>query len=464
MTIKAIIFDLDGVLVNTRTIHYETFRTAYEMNCPGHALTWKEHLEKYDGLSTVQKLARMVQEQRISQEISQKIFHDKQEITFKAIVDQVKVRPYLIELLQILKEKGYTLACCTNSIRKTLDLTLQSLNIQSFFSYTFSNNDVENQKPHPEIYLKCLKMLGVQPEEALICEDSPHGRKSAYASGAHVLQIEDAEDLTLEKIQERIQEIHSSITLQKKQRIQVVIPMAGEGSRFQKAGYTIPKPFIAVKGIPMIQWVIKNMSTPLDTVELFFIFLCRSSHLEIYPFSTFLDSLHIKYKIITVDSLTEGAACTVLLAKDYINNQDPLVIVNSDQYLEWDSSIFYSCLLNSKYDGLISTFYSPDPNDTKWSFASVDENLFINEVAEKKWISPLGTTGVYAWKNGSDFIKYAEQMIQKNIRVNNEFYICPVYNEAIADKKIFRSLECKKLWGLGVPEDLQVFLNSFKDE
>jgi HAD superfamily hydrolase (TIGR01509 family) len=464
MPIKAILFDLDGVLVNTRTLHYETFKIAYEKNCPGKELSWKNHLQNYDGLSTKQKLNKMIQHNLITQEKSEKIFQEKQSITQQMIKEQVTPRPYLTQTLQSLRNKGYILACCTNSVRSTLDLTLESLNISSFFSVTLSNNDVEQQKPHPEIYKKCFDLLNTHPSETLICEDSPHGRKAAYDSGAHVLEIEDAEDLTYEKIHSKVIEIDSNLKSNTQKHINIVIPMAGEGSRFQKAGYTVPKPFILVKGKPMIQWVIENLQSSLNSVELFFFFLCRKSHLDSYPFSSILNSFGIKYKIIPIDSLTEGAACTVLLSKEFINTQDPLVIVNSDQYLEWDSSIFYSCLLNPTYDGIISTFYSPDPNDIKWSFARLDENLFVDHVAEKQWISPYGTTGIYGWSHGSDFVKYAELMIQKNIRVNNEFYICPVYNEAILDKKRFRTLECKKLWGLGVPDDLRKFLDTFKQE
>jgi dTDP-glucose pyrophosphorylase len=109
----------------------------------------------------------------------------------------------------------------------------------------------------------------------------------------------------------------------------------------------------------------------------------------------------------------------------------------------------------SNCDGGIVTFKSTNP---KWSFAKVDENNFILEVAEKNVISDNATVGFYYWKKGSDFVKYAESMINKNIRVNNEFYICPVYNEAIKDGKKIVNYSIKKMWGIGTPEDLNLFL------
>jgi len=455
--IKAIIFDLDGVLVDARTLHFEAFRQAFELFCPPHTLSWKQHEELYDGLSTRQKLQKMIESTIMSEETATKVSSEKQKLTNILIEKTIRTRPYLIDLLTSLCSEGYTLVCATNSIRETLDTMLSTLKISEFFSFTLSNNDIDNPKPSPEIYSLSFKKLGLSPEECLICEDSPHGRKAAYSSGAHVLEIEDANDLTLEKIHQKIYSIQHTIPIVHPV-IQVVIPMAGEGSRFQKAGYTIPKPFIDVRGKYMIQWVIDNVSSTNYKLE--FIFLCREKHLENNSMS-FLDSQGLSYKIVPVKSLTEGAASTVLLAKDVLNPYLPLVIVNSDQYLEWNADSFYSSLLNPTYQGVISTFYSPDPHDTKWSFVELDENILITKVAEKIWLGPNATTGIYGWKYASDFILYAEQMIQMNIRVNNEFYICPVYNEAIKDKKKIRLLECKKLWGLGVPDDLLYFLKNF---
>ena len=457
--IKAIIFDLDGVLVDARTLHFEAFKQAFELSCPPHTLTWKEHEEVYDGLSTRQKLQKMIDSNLITEDQSVKISYEKQKLTGSLIEQIIHVKPYLIHLLETLRSEGYILVCATNSIRETLDTMLRKLNISEFFSFTLSNNDVINPKPSPEIYNLAFKKLGLLPTECLICEDSDYGRKAAYSSTAHVLEIEDASDLTLEKINQKIKSIltkePSSQTI-----LQVVVPMAGEGSRFQVAGYSLPKPFIDVKGKRMIEWVIDNVNSTRYTIE--FIFLCREKHLENNSMS-FLDSKGISYKIVTVKNLTEGAACTVLLAKDVLNPNLPLVIVNSDQYLEWKADSFYTALLNPMYDGVISTFYSPDSSDTKWSFVELNDNSLITKVAEKVWLGPNATTGIYGWTRTSDFIKYSEQMIAKNIRVKNEFYICPVYNEAIEDSKKFRSLECKKIWGLGTPDDLNYFLSNFHE-
>ena len=121
------------------------------------------------------------------------------------------------------------------------------------------------------------------------------------------------------------------------------------------------------------------------------------------------------------------------MAKKYIDNSKPLLLANSDQYIEWNSSQAMYNFISKKVDGAILTFKSTHP---KWSYAKTETNSEkVLEVAEKKVISENATVGVYYWRKGSDYIKYTKSMIRKNIRINNEFYVCPVYNEAIQDNK-----------------------------
>jgi dTDP-glucose pyrophosphorylase len=161
---------------------------------------------------------------------------------------------------------------------------------------------------------------------------------------------------------------------------------------------------------------------------------------------------------VKVSGVTEGAAVSVLTAIEHIDNSTPLLIVNSDQYLEWNSNEFLYFADSDKVDGCISTFYNTHP---KWSYAKLDANGFVAEVQEKNPISTIATTGIYYWKHGQDFVKYANSMISKNIRTNGEFYVCPVYNEAIKDGKKIKVSDCSKLWGLGTPEDLYYFTQNF---
>ena len=164
-------------------------------------------------------------------------------------------------------------------------------------------------------------------------------------------------------------------------------------------------------------------------------------------------------KIIEIDQVTEGAACTTLLAKKHINNSNPLIISNSDQYIEWNSAKTMYEFISKKVDGGILTFDSVHP---KWSYAKCDNNNNVLEVAEKKVISNNATVGIYYWKSGANYVKFAEQMIRKNIRVNNEFYVCPIFNEAINAKNKIMISKVDKMFGLGTPEDLSFFTSQLK--
>ena len=234
----------------------------------------------------------------------------------------------------------------------------------------------------------------------------------------------------------------------------IVIPMAGAGSRFESAGYTFPKPLIEVEGQPMIHKVVNNLN-----IQGRYIFLVQKTHYEKYNLENLLNMISPGCEIIQLEGLTEGAACTVLTSRELIDNDEPLIIANSDQYIDWNAFETISEFSNEGIDGGILTFNSLHP---KHSFAKVDGQGYVTEVAEKKPISTNATVGVYFWKKGSDFVYYADQMIQKNIRTNNEFYVWPVYNEAIQDgKKIITSM-VDKMWGMGTPEELDNFLQNYK--
>ena len=204
----------------------------------------------------------------------------------------------------------------------------------------------------------------------------------------------------------------------------------------------------------MIQVVVENLN-----VDGRFIYVVQKKHREKYNLDSMLNLITPGCKIVEVDGLTEGAACTTLLAKEFIDNEEPLLMVNSDQFVEWNSNEFMYKMQESSIDGGIVTFNSTHP---KWSFVKTDEYGFVTEVAEKNPISDMATAGIYYWSKGSDYVRYTEQMIDKNIRVNNEFYVCPIFNEAILDNLKVKTHQIEKMWGLGTPEDLNSFLTNYE--
>ncbi|KAF6246078.1 glycosyl transferase family 2 [Nitrosopumilus sp. b2] len=228
--------------------------------------------------------------------------------------------------------------------------------------------------------------------------------------------------------------------------------MAGRGKRFEDAGYSFPKPLIDINGKPMIQIIVENLNFPAEHV-----FLCQKEHSEKYSLKELLELISPNCKIVTVNGITEGAACTTLLAKELINNDEELIIANSDQWIDWNNQHFLSYLRSNEADGGIVTFIATHP---KWSFVKIDDENKVLEVAEKRPISNIATVGIYYFKKGSDFVEAAEKMIVKNIRTNNEFYIAPVYNEMIQDGKKILHYPIAEMRGLGTPEDLSRFLEN----
>ena len=217
--------------------------------------------------------------------------------------------------------------------------------------------------------------------------------------------------------------------------INILIPMAGLGSRFAKAGYKKPKPFIDVSGKPMIVRVLENLKYP----DAKYILVAQWDHLQKEKELVKKIEHEFNAVFVPIEKLSEGTACTVLYARKFINNSVPLLIANSDQIVDIDIAAF---------------------KDPKWSFAKIDDNGLVKEVKEKEVISPYATVGIYLYSKGSDFVNSAVDMIARNDRVNNEFYTCPTYNYAIKDglKIGIYNIHFNQMHGIGTPEDLNSYL------
>lgn len=237
--------------------------------------------------------------------------------------------------------------------------------------------------------------------------------------------------------------------------MKLIMPMAGQGSRFDEVGYDLPKPMIPVGDVPMFVHV--ERCTELDFDER--IFIVRKEHdiksqvLEWYP------DAHI----IELDYLTEGTACTILTAREHYEDGSSIFVSNCDQHIEWDVEHAKSIMNNPYNSGMIPNFHCPD-RAKKWSYAMVDDNQNIKRVAEKDPISEWATVGYYWWRDGTQFIESAERMIQANDRVNNEFYTCPTYNYTLQLEGIgnIKHIEVDAMQGLGTPEDLNEYNSIYR--
>jgi len=446
---KLVIFDLDGVLVDSKDIHFNALNIALGKIGEKYIINREDHINIYDGLPTNKKLEILTETKQLPPSLYEDIWKDKQKTTLD-LFNNIKIDEDLIKYCKLIKDNNINIAVASNSIRQTINICLERLGIEEHIDLVLSNEDVYNPKPHPEIYWKTMSSFGVLPEQTVIFEDSIVGILAAKQSGASLVEVLNRSDLTIDKINHAIDTLSTPNSSWSDNSLNVLIPMAGLGTRFSDAGYEFPKPLVEVDGKPMIQAVVESLKIKAN-----YIYVVQKEHYNKYNLYYLLNLITPGCEIVVIDGITEGAAVTALLAKDFIDNNKPLLMANSDQIIEWNPKDFIYDLTTKSADGGIATFKSVHP---KWSYARLDSNGLVVEVAEKKPISDIATVGIYYWKHGSDFVKYAQQMIDNNIRVNNEFYVCPVFNEAIKDGKRIFTKDINKMWGVGTPEDLKQYL------
>jgi HAD superfamily hydrolase (TIGR01509 family) len=241
------------------------------------------------------------------------VWEEKQRITNEKL-KSITPNSNLSQLLKKLSEDGFKIACCSNSIRKTVLTVLSKLDIIEYFDQILSNEDVKNSKPHPEIYWKVISEMGVIAEETLIVEDSPYGLLAAARTHAPILRVKSPKEVNIDNLYKKLNELNNKFKMKKPkwtdETLNVLIPMAGAGSRFEKAGYTFPKPLIDVEGDPMIKIVTENLNIKAN-----YIYIVQKSHREKYNLDTLLGMVSPGCKIVEIEGITEGAASTTLLAK-----------------------------------------------------------------------------------------------------------------------------------------------------
>jgi len=239
--------------------------------------------------------------------------------------------------------------------------------------------------------------------------------------------------------------------------IQLVVPMAGLGSRFRAQGYDTPKPLIPVHGVEMYKIVLSNLlSSQVASVVL----LCPSAFKMKGLENALSRKLGVQVTVIEVESLTSGPAATVALARGLLDPELPLVIANSDQYVGFQPDDFYSELENSGLQGIILTMRDSDP---KWSYVALDQHQRVTRVVEKQVISDIATVGIYGFRRCSDFLNAFDAMVEADFKVNGEHYVAPAYEfmEGFSSGIIgIHDLGPvgEVMFGLGIPEDLEVFL------
>jgi HAD superfamily hydrolase (TIGR01509 family) len=423
---KAVIFDLDGVLSHTPDLHYKAFNAALAHH-NHEPISLEEHHTVFDGLSTKQKLEML----DVSQPTN--VWKTKQVKTLEMLDSTVLPSPRLANLIRSLKKAGYKIGCASNCVRQSQLKILSLLGIVHLFDCLMCNEDVVHPKPDPSIYILCMDRLGVKAADTIIVEDSPVGIKAAKgANPGRLVEVTCPDDVTLESVIPGIEMPY------------LIVPMAGRGSRFAEAGFKERKPFISVRGKPMIRRVHENIGVPESKT----VFVCLMED---------VGRIHRMFPnamIAAVPEVTQGTAITVLEGIKMLPDEAdvPVMTANSDQLVEWDLGEFL--IASKNLHGNILTFETE--NDPKWSYAATDGKGWVTKVEEKNPISTHATVGIYWWASAQQLKSNIDAMIAAEDRTNGEFYLCPSYNYMTETFHV-GTHSCQRFDGLGTPEDLLTY-------
>ncbi len=436
-----IAFDLDGTLIDARDIHFECLNEALQSVGAG-TISFEEHIGRFDGLPTKEKLRMLLEEGRLGPYDVGRVVSEKDRLTAERIIP-FEPNERLTELFVGLRVAGHMTAIVSNAKRSTIVSVVHALHISP--DCIVGGDDVAH-KPSPEGYERAMHECNETRHGTIILEDAPVGKAAARASGARVIPVFDPQQLTLSSVLGYISGETS---------IDVVMPMAGDGKRFQEHGFVPPKPLIDVAGRSMAAVAVNTLDIP----EARHILLPRADHLASHPgMSAALKGLVRSAVIVPVPSLTQGQASTVLLARHLIGDR-PLVIANCDQSIVWDSDRALHWMISQDLDGLVLTFTCLVP-DKRWSYVEIGTDGLVKRAAEKDPISSRALCGVFITLRGTDMIRAIDEMISADDRVNGEFYVSPALNRMVAWGRRIGEIPVA-FSSLGTPELLAEHLGNF---
>ena len=405
------LFDLDGVLSDTSNIHnMSTLEAFYKIK--GYNLPDNFNNLIKSTITTKAKLEALRDTNIINDEDIEAIYDLKKNISDSKF-NNLKKDNEKVKLFEYLKLNKCFISVVTNTNKKSAELILRNIGIFDYIDILITNNDVTNKKPHSEPYIRAISHFGATLEKYIIFEDSEIGLQSAYGTGAFVYKVNNLKEVNINTIN-NINDITN---------INILIPMAGLGSRFVERGFKKIKPLIEIDGVPMIKKAIDSLNINGN-----YIFILRSNE-NIKELKNYLLDYKPNCKIVDVNYLTEGSASSCYLAKELINNDNELLIANCDQYLEWDSNNF---LKNTRERNLDCSLLTYESDDVKNSFIKMDaKNEKAIQIREKENISNNALVGVHYFKKGKYFTESYEEIYENKTKFKNEYYVSTVCDNMI---------------------------------
>ena len=454
--IQLIVFDLDGVLVESKDLHYDALNEAIRAVAgEDFIITRPEHETVYDGLSTNQKLRLMTIQKDLPLNMHRPIWLRKQELTEVMVREQLKPDETLLATIRALKkEHGYPLAVASNCIKSSVFNILDSIGVLPLVDAYFSNEDVQRAKPGPDIYLKACSTFGVPPESALVVEDSVKGFEACVRAGCPLFKVRGPEDVRAPSIVERISTVNQGV-----KPIMVVVPLAGESQQYWIDGpEAVPSElplFLAdVNGSPAIEWLLKPFLK--SRYELNFVFVVKEAQMQRFKLESLLPRI-VGFRptvVLPVHGETLGSLKTVLAIAEKLDGSAPVIFCNGSTVTSWLPGSSIDDLVDTRADGALTTFESNDP---RCSYVRVRPGLDLVDVHEKVPVSNIATTGIYFWKSADAFLSAAKTIVKRGVKHKGLYYLAPVYNEAIRAGLSFKTLPVKSCWPLCSLQEVSKF-------
>jgi HAD superfamily hydrolase (TIGR01509 family) len=462
---KAIIFDLDGVLVESKDLHYEALNEALRAVAgDAFVIPRGEHESIYDGLSTNQKLVMLSRNKGLPEHLQQAVFIRKQEITLEMFSSQIRPDKDIKATLAALKHLGFQVAVASNCIRASVVALLEAIGVIQFVDAFFSNEDVKDPKPAPDLYVKAAAAFACRPDEVIVIEDSVKGFEAAIRAGANLCRVRSPHDVRLPFLLEFVAQLENRPL----PFLNVVIPLARPTHQFWLDGpdrlpSEVPVQLMDVQGKCLLRWMCDLVKPSSGTVH--FIFIVRESHVAKYHLNSLLPAVtdFFPTRVLAAHSDRLGAMSSVMLARDLINTDVPLLVYDGGHYLRWEKSgkklVGVDDLLSrvGTAEADIAVTVHED-NDPRWSYVQTEPNSTkVVGAREKFAVSNKACTGMYLWGRGTNFVSVAEQIVAAKATIRGQFYLAPMINFAVAAQLKVTAVPVAKNWSLRTMSEVTMF-------
>ena len=448
--VNAVVFDLDGTLVETRDLHKVALNEALRAVAgEEYVISDEEHHAQFDGLSTAQKLKKLNAQKNMNPDLNKAVWEKKQELTNTMVSQTVKPDKRIAAVIRHLKQRGYPVAVASNCIRSSVDLILKCLGIYDLVDLSVSNDDVEIAKPAPDIYARAAACFGLRADELLVVEDAPFGWQAALSSGAHLMPISCPADVTLDSVSEKIAEINNT-----HHPVVVIVPLAGpiplvHGASGAKGFHPS---LYDIRGKSAIEHAMQSVVSRRHPMKFVFVVLGDS-----IPDAVLMRATNwLPTSIVRLPAPTRGALESVLAAERFICEDSPLLICDGCHVDEWRPGSDIDELLDAR--GCTAAVTVTPSYDERWSYATIDPDGFVSSVQEKAKISNHALTGLYMWRQGKDFIRDAKLAMSHGPRVRGRLYVAPVLNYTISSAGgRVRSVPVRYMHSLGTHSEVLQF-------